>query len=145
MTPWRCGAGPAQKVDRRHLYLAKEGNIKPSSETAALMPSADLAKRRRAQRDKRTKLRNPLFFVSPTRLSVRNISAAVTDGELKDLFHKVRLRHVREAGTPRPLLNSAAPIPQHRRAAPVSATSSCASMTCWRTSGPRPTARRCGS
>lgn len=86
----------AQKVDRRHLFLAKEGNIKPSSETAALMPSADLAKRKRAQRDKRTKLRNPLFFVSPTRLSVRNISAAVTDGELKDLFHKVRRRRAAE-------------------------------------------------
>lgn len=44
-----------------------------------------MEKRANARRDKKTKLKNPLFFVSPVRLSVRNLGRHVTDGKLKAL------------------------------------------------------------
>lgn len=36
-----------------------------------------------ARKDKKSKLKNPIFFVSPIRLSVRNLACHVTDGKLK--------------------------------------------------------------
>eukprot|EP01138_Halocafeteria_seosinensis_P010488 gb/GECG01010708.1/.p1 GENE.gb/GECG01010708.1/~~gb/GECG01010708.1/.p1 ORF type:complete len:967 (+),score=180.87 gb/GECG01010708.1/:1-2901(+) len=72
-----------KKFDRRHLYLAREGTIAGGTETAKNMPSSDLAKREEASRDKNNKLRNPLFFVSPVRLSVRNLHKGIGDKELK--------------------------------------------------------------
>lgn len=81
-----------QVTDRRHLYLAREGNIGESSAAAHSMPSSDLGKRMKAQAEKRQKLTNPLFFVSPTRLSVRNLGKHVSDADLKLLFRTVRAR-----------------------------------------------------
>lgn len=81
--------------DKRNLYLANEGLILPGAEDAAghsgaahksqAMSEADKEKRMRAQTEKRKKLQNPLFFVSPTRLSIRNLSKSVTDKELREL------------------------------------------------------------
>ena len=54
------------------------------------MPPSDLAKREAAIADKKKKLVSPLFFVSATRLSVRNLAKNVTDGQLKTLAREVR-------------------------------------------------------
>merc|ERR1711871_184730 len=61
----------AKKEDRRHLYLAREGKL--SADMEAEIPKQDVMKRRNADKEKQSKLTNPNFFVSPTRLSVRNI------------------------------------------------------------------------
>jgi nucleolar protein 4 len=77
-----------KKFDRRHLYLAKEGTIAGGTEAANNMPSADLGKREEAARDKNNKLRNPLFFVSPFRLSIRNLNKGIGDKDLKKTILK---------------------------------------------------------
>ena len=76
----------ARRFDRRHLYLAQEGVIAGGN-----MPASDRTKRDKAAAEKRTKLRSPMFFVSPTKLSVRNLSRTVNDKSLRSLFRKVRV------------------------------------------------------
>jgi len=72
----REGNNERGKVDRRHLYLAKEGFIPESdgSNGSLQIPKGDRTKRDNIQKEKKLKLKNPNFFVSPTRLSIRNIS-----------------------------------------------------------------------
>ena len=65
--------------DRRFLYLKNEGNVKDWSS----MTNLEQAKRQSAQQDKTTKLRSPLFFVNPMRLSFRNLSREVDEKTLK--------------------------------------------------------------
>lgn len=77
-----------QRTDKRNLHLAKEGLILPGSESAKVLPRADLVKRQKAEAEKRLKLKNPNFFVSTTRLCVRNIPLTVDDKKLKDIFAK---------------------------------------------------------
>ncbi|XP_062503994.1 uncharacterized protein LOC134180824 [Corticium candelabrum] len=74
--------------DKRNLYLAKEGLILPGSAAANELSKADLAKRHKAETEKRSKLKNPNFIVSTTRLCVRNIPLSVNDSQLKGLFAK---------------------------------------------------------
>jgi hypothetical protein len=57
-----------------------------TEEAAQDTPKADMEKRAAARADKKQKLKNPLFFISPHRLSVRNLSRTVTDATLKKLF-----------------------------------------------------------
>jgi RNA recognition motif-containing protein len=74
------------RFDRRHTYLSHEGNIRPESDAAKAMPESDLLKRESAAKEKKAKLtKSPFFFVSPVRLSVRNLSKSITDQELKRL------------------------------------------------------------
>ncbi|TYZ64143.1 hypothetical protein PybrP1_004436 [[Pythium] brassicae (nom. inval.)] len=87
-----------KQKDKRNMYLAYEGTInvnKLSAEELAL-PAMDVEKRRRAIREKKEKLKNPLYFVSPVRLSVRNLSAAVDDKKLKEVFRDGAAAGVRE-------------------------------------------------
>jgi len=42
-----------------------------------MLPKMDIEKRRRAIKEKKEKLKNPLFFISPVRLSVRNLALSV--------------------------------------------------------------------
>jgi nucleolar protein 4 len=65
--------------DKRNLYLAHEGTIQVNkmSEEELNLPKIDIEKRRRAIREKKEKLQNPLFFVSPIRLSVRNLAPSI--------------------------------------------------------------------
>jgi len=72
-----------KKEDRRHLYLAREGKLTADMEEQ--IPKSDAVKRQNADREKQQKLTNPNFFVSPTRLSVRNLSRRPikVPGELK--------------------------------------------------------------
>lgn len=45
-----------------------------------------MEKRKREQAEKKTKLRNPFFFVSPTRLSIRNLCRTILDKDLRALL-----------------------------------------------------------
>lgn len=82
--------------DRRNLYLKNEGRVSSSTDSAAAsssgakhgglwedLPQSDRAKRERVFADKSTKLRSPLFFINPTRLSIRNLAKHVTESDLK--------------------------------------------------------------
>eukprot|EP00793_Prasinoderma_coloniale_P004027 PRCOL_00006869-RA len=71
--------------DRRNLYLAAEGAIPEDSPAHAEMSKQDADKRRRFAAEKKEKLRSPNFFVSTTRLSLRNLSAGVDEKTLKRL------------------------------------------------------------
>ena len=50
------------------------------------VPKTDLQKRQREQAEKKQKLKNPLFFVSATRLSIRNLGRSVTDSQLRTVL-----------------------------------------------------------
>eukprot|EP00577_Skeletonema_sp_RCC1716_P000244 CAMPEP_0113417860 /NCGR_PEP_ID=MMETSP0013_2-20120614/25883_1 /TAXON_ID=2843 ORGANISM="Skeletonema costatum, Strain 1716" /NCGR_SAMPLE_ID=MMETSP0013_2 /ASSEMBLY_ACC=CAM_ASM_000158 /LENGTH=869 /DNA_ID=CAMNT_0000305027 /DNA_START=108 /DNA_END=2717 /DNA_ORIENTATION=+ /assembly_acc=CAM_ASM_000158 len=84
--------------DRRNLYLKNEGRVSSSADGAGAasagakhggvwedLPTADRAKRERAFADKSTKLRSPLFFINPTRISIRNLGKHVNEAALKKL------------------------------------------------------------
>ncbi|CAI5724624.1 unnamed protein product [Peronospora destructor] len=76
-------------LDKRNLYLAYEGtlNVNKMADAELELPKMDIDKRRRAICEKKLKLQNPMYFVSPVRLSVRNLSTALDDRKLKKLFH----------------------------------------------------------
>ncbi|CAI8032101.1 Uncharacterized RNA-binding protein C4F6.14 [Geodia barretti] len=76
-----------EKTDRRNLFLAKEGNVQSGSEAAKNLTTAELAKRLKAQAEKKAKLSNPNFYVSRTRLSVRNLPTQTTESELREIFN----------------------------------------------------------
>lgn len=82
--------------DKRNLYLANEGltfkrdkhRARDQGKEKKLyeadeMSQDDKAKRIKAQQEKNRKLQNPLFYVSATRLSVRNMGKGVSDKELR--------------------------------------------------------------
>ena len=75
-----------EKKDNRHLYLLNEGKIIDSSS----IPLADKKKRDNADNEARAKIKSPLFFVNPVRLSVKNLNKkpneAVDNIALKKLF-----------------------------------------------------------
>ncbi|GKY97770.1 hypothetical protein MPSEU_000735200 [Mayamaea pseudoterrestris] len=71
--------------DRRNMYLRTEGRVDETSEWEAL-PAADKEKRQRAWADKNTKLKSPIFFINPTRLSFRNLAKHVDETGLKKLL-----------------------------------------------------------
>jgi nucleolar protein 4 len=74
--------------DRRNLYLKVEGRVDNDGENALWdqLPEQDKLKRQKAWSDKNTKLRSPLFFISATRLSLRNLAKDVDEGGLKKLI-----------------------------------------------------------
>jgi nucleolar protein 4 len=65
--------------DKRNLYLLQEGLILKDDKT----PKADLEKRLVSYQQRKEKLKNPNFYISKTRLSVRNLPVNVTEKELK--------------------------------------------------------------
>jgi nucleolar protein 4 len=74
-------------VDRRLLYLANEGLLIPDAAAASATPQADMDKRAKARAEKKKKLANPLFFISPLRLSIRNLASGVDDSKLKNVIN----------------------------------------------------------
>ena len=78
-------AGEAVK-DRRNLYLAREGEVLDNSPAAVGVSDADMAKRRRAAEEKTSKLANPNFSVSATRLHIRNLPVSMDEKGLRALF-----------------------------------------------------------
>lgn len=72
--------------DNRNLYLASEGQIHEEGPAAQGVSQADIMKRRRAKEEQALKLKNPNFFISRTRLQVRNVPPEVDQKELKKIF-----------------------------------------------------------
>ena len=73
-------------VKRSGCVQAKEGVIQEGSPAWAAMSGADRTKRRRAADELQTKLRSPNFFVSRTRLCVRNLPYSLEEKQLKELL-----------------------------------------------------------
>lgn len=71
--------------DRRNLYLKQEGHIPTNTLLWDSLPTVDQEKRQRACSEKSTKLKSPIFFINPLRLSVRNLGKHVTKSGLKSL------------------------------------------------------------
>jgi len=90
--------------DRRNIYLKGEGRVegtdtKDNNDADAKapklalddkdawenLPEGDQLKRGRAHKDKHTKLRSPLFFINPFRLSIRNLNKGIDEPMLKAL------------------------------------------------------------
>lgn len=92
-----------KKKDKRNMYLAYEGtiNVNKMSEEELMLPKMDIEKRRRAIREKKEKLKNPMYFVSPVRLSVRNIASTVDDKKLKEIFRDAAIAGMREKNVDR--------------------------------------------
>ena len=80
--------------DKRNLYLKNEGYVAgadgggTASNTWDDLPMNDQRKRGKAHQEKHTKLRSPLFFINPFRLSIRNLSKDVNEAQLKGLMVK---------------------------------------------------------
>jgi len=62
-----------KESDKRNIYLAAEGLITRNSPAADGLSDADLKKREKTLAETKAKLKNPNFFVSRTRLCVRNL------------------------------------------------------------------------
>ena len=66
--------------------LRPEGQIHEEGPAAQGVSQADIMKRRRAKEEQALKLKNPNFFISRTRLQVRNVPPEVDQKELKKIF-----------------------------------------------------------
>ncbi|CAH1251114.1 RBM19 [Branchiostoma lanceolatum] len=75
-------------TDKRNLYLAREGLIRPGTQAATGLTDKDVAMRQKVEKIKREKLKNPAIFVSDVRLCVRNIPLNMGDKDLRRLFLK---------------------------------------------------------
>ena len=75
--------------DKRNLYLSTEGRVASGTDGEPgpweELPESDRQKRGRAHQEKSSKLRSPLFFVNPVRLSLRNLAKHVDEAALKKL------------------------------------------------------------
>lgn len=79
--------------DNRNLYLLDEGwiderhrgDMNERGGDGGSDSPLDVEKRKNDQKEKETKLRNPLFFVNPHRLMVKNLGAFVTGSYLKQI------------------------------------------------------------
>lgn len=91
--------------DKRNIYLTNEGRVpsEADEQNSAIkhnhnhggekdwwenLPASDQQKRQRAFAEKSTKLRSPLFFINPTRLSIRNLAKHVDEAMLKKLCER---------------------------------------------------------
>lgn len=91
---------PIQKnigKDKRNLYLKGEGRVQSDEDSGKggndpdaweNLPQSDQLKRGRAHQEKSTKLRSPLFFINPFRLSIRNLAKHIDENQLKQLMAK---------------------------------------------------------
>ncbi|GAX15426.1 nucleolar protein 4 [Fistulifera solaris] len=77
------------RADRRHLYLQAVGRVEDDWEH---LPETDQLKRQAAWTEKQSKLRSPLFFINPTRLSIRNLAKHVDEADLKALVAQATLK-----------------------------------------------------
>ena len=74
-----------KKDDPRNLRLAKIGFIAANSPEAKDMPAEHLKKIQKNWAEKNTKLNNPIYHISPTRLAIQNLPKSWTDKDLKNL------------------------------------------------------------
>eukprot|EP00884_Botryococcus_braunii_P019055 jgi/Botrbrau1/5833/Bobra.0366s0015.1 len=83
--------------DNRNLYLTKEGRIEEGSPAWQAMSAEDRKRRQRAAQEMASKLRSPNFFVSRTRLCIRNIPYALDEKALKQLVLDAVKQHASKA------------------------------------------------
>jgi hypothetical protein len=84
----------------------KEGQIEEGSPAWEAMSAADRSKRKRAAAEARTKLKSPNFFLSRTRLCLRNLPLNLSEKALKDLV----IAAVRPPPSPSMLPSSCCPV-----------------------------------
>ena len=65
--------------DKRNLYLKNEGRVTDEDGWEDELLDLDREKRGRAHNEKSQKLRSPLFFINPFRISVRNLAKHIQD------------------------------------------------------------------
>ncbi|MDP2436235.1 MAG: hypothetical protein Q8P67_10865, partial [archaeon] len=87
-----------QSEDSRGLRLAKEGFIEEGTPAAEGLTQSDLNRRKTAWVEKKQKLLNPNFFVSSTRLSIRNLPVSLDEKALKQLVIKQTQQYLIDAG-----------------------------------------------
>eukprot|EP00762_Andalucia_godoyi_P008055 ANDGO_02145.mRNA.1 putative RNA-binding protein C4F6.14 len=75
-----------QKEDKRNMHLAKEGVLVLGGEKLADMSEADRDKREKAWSEKKKKLDNPNYFISTTRLSIRNLPKEIGESDLREII-----------------------------------------------------------
>ena len=87
------GEKNADKVgykDKRNLYLKNEGRVDNNEAKNVMtwdeLPEGDKLKRQTAWSEKNTKLRSPLFYINPNRLSIRNLGKHIDEVALKKLI-----------------------------------------------------------
>ena len=76
----------AEAEDKRNLRLASVGYISPQQCKELGLSKGDINKREAAVNEKRIKLKNPNYFVSPVRLCIRNLPITMDEKTLKKLF-----------------------------------------------------------
>lgn len=76
---------------------AREGAIEEASAAWNALSAADQARRKQAAQDKAAKLKSPNFFVSRTRLSLRNLPKTLDEAALKTLLVAAVKQHASKA------------------------------------------------
>jgi len=79
--------------DKRNMYLKMEGRV-DDEKAWMVLGESDKLKRQRAWTDKHTKLKSPLFFINPNRVSIRNLSKTIDEGALKKLLFQAAQRGI---------------------------------------------------
>merc|ERR1712071_270079 len=74
--------------DKRNLFLAREGFIRPGTKAATGVSTTDMGKRQQNELWKRQMLRNLHMYISRERLCVHNLPPRMSDKQLKKLFLK---------------------------------------------------------
>jgi len=74
------------KKDKRNLFLAEEGVIKPGSDESWNLPEIERQRRAKMWQEKKIKLANPNYHISKTRLSVRGIPKNISEIQLREMF-----------------------------------------------------------
>lgn len=72
-----------QNRDKRNLNLLKEGYVSRSSPNAHLFSEQELTIRENSFKERQRKLKNINYFVSPTRLSLRNLPLTLDEKQLR--------------------------------------------------------------
>jgi nucleolar protein 4 len=90
-----------EERDKRNLYLAKEGQVHENSPAAVGVSKSDMEKRKRGDAERQARLKNPNYFISKTRLSVRNVPAEFDSKLLKRAFLDATQKRASKNATPK--------------------------------------------
>jgi nucleolar protein 4 len=90
-----------EDTDKRNLYLAKEGQVHEGSSAAVGVSKSDLEKRKRGDVERQARLKNPNYYISKTRLSVRNVPAEFDAKLLKRAFLDATQKRASKNTTPK--------------------------------------------
>lgn len=82
----RAARETVEVVDKRHLYLAREGLVMPGAEAAEGTSKEYMEHRMYLWKQTKEKLGNANYVVSRVRLTIHNLPLKFTDKELKELF-----------------------------------------------------------